>query len=336
LEHDSILSTTKFINASPLFKKIPIFVLHTTMIFNAGFILSLAALLATPVYCSVETIRATRCSGSNRKRRCQFNIKKLNLDTASAIDFVASTGQRVKCNKRKVRGDNVWFGICDGDASDANFIRRKDRKGNTTQVFGSVHVGSDICQFSPNAEGVDEMACTAMAAFPAEKEADQVPPHDDETERALQNLHFGFNPSLVDDVEFDEIQSLRGNRRRNLYDDSGATIDVMVVWTKQAECKVSKLTPNCTLTAITENNIRGLIDLAVAETNTAFQLSGILSSLRLVHAYRDPVYVEPTTNAHGTAFSDLRYTNDGKLEDVHVKRALYGADMVQMLISMLL
>ena len=309
------------------------------MINHTGSILSLlVALLVTPIYCSAETIRAKRCSGTNRKRRCQFNSKKLNLDIASSIDFVASNGKRVKCNKRKVRGDNVWFGICDGDASNANFVRRKDRKGNTTQIFGSVHVGSDICQFSPNAQGVDEMTCTAIADFPPEKEDDQAhPPNDDDTrERVLQNLHFGFHPNRGDDVDIDALQLLRGNLRRNLYDDSGATIDVMVVWTKEAECKVSKLTTNCTLTAITENNIRGLIDLALAETNTALQLSGILSLLRLVHAYRDPVYVEPTTNAFDNSFANLRSTNDGKLDDVHVKRALYGADMVQMLISMLL
>jgi hypothetical protein len=177
------------------------------------------------------------------------------------------------------------------------------------------------------------MTCTAIADFPEEQDGVEAPPDDDGADRALQNLHFGFNPNALDEVESDVLQSLQGNFRRRLYDDSGATIDVMVVWTKQAECLVSKLSSTCTLTTTTENNIRGLIDLAVAETNTAFQLSGILSSLRLVHAYRDPVYVESTSDAYGAALEDLRGTIDGKLDDVHAKRALYGADMVQMLIS---
>jgi hypothetical protein len=305
------------------------------MIFHFGFVLSLAAFLISNVYCVNETIRATRCNGSNRKKTCEFNSKMLNLDTASSIDFVAHNGKRVKCGKKKVKGDNVWYGICDGDASDANFVRRKDRKGNTTQVFGSVRIGSDVCLISPNADGVDQISCTAVADFPPEDEAIEPPPLDDISDRALQNFHFGFHPNMVDDVETDVLHSLRGNLRRDLYDDSGATIDVMVVWTKQAECKVSKLTSACTLTATTENNIRGLIDLAVAETNTAFQLSGILSSLRLVHAYRDPVYVEPTSGSYSTALDQLRTSTDGKLDDVHAKRALYGADMVQMLLSTL-
>ena len=299
------------------------------MIFRFGNILPLAVFLITTVNCVDETIRATRCNGSNRKKTCQFNSKKLNLDTASSIDFVAYNGKRVKCGKKKVIGDNVWYGICDGDSSDANFVQRKD------QVFGSVRIGSDVCQISPNAEGVDQMTCTPVADFPAEDEGVEPPPYDDISGRALQSLHFGFNPNLADDIETDVLHSLRGNLRRSMYDNSGATIDVMVVWTKQAECKVSKLTSSCTLTAVTENNIRGLIDLAVAETNTAFQLSGILSSLRLVHAYRDPVYVEPTSGSYSTALDHLRSSTDGKLDDVHAKRALYGADMVQMFLSTL-
>lgn len=79
--------------------------------------------------------------------------------------------------------------------------------------------------------------------------------------------------------------------------------------------------------------MRGLIDLAIAETNTAFQLSGILTTLRLVHAYRDPEYVEPTNTAYRIALGDLGGTTDGKLDGVHVNRALYGADMVQLFMS---
>ena len=295
-------------------------------------------------------VRATRCHGSKRKRQCSFDSQQLQLDTATFIEFVANNGKRVKCDKKKIINNNknpgfnnIWYGDCDGDASDANFIRRKDRNGNT-QVFGSVHIGSDICQISPNATGVDEMTCTAITDFPPEQEGVVVPPDDDDDDEnedralLLQNLPVGYHPNAgVDHHHYNETDVLRslrgGNLRRHLYDDSGTTIDVMVVWTKQAECQVSKLPSPCTLTTITENNMRGLIDLAVAETNTAFQLSGIVSSLRLVHAYRDPNYVEPTMDAYDVSLSQLRGTTDGTLDDVHAKRALYGADMVQMLIG---
>merc|ERR1711862_669820 len=59
--------------------------------------------------------------------------------------------------------------------------------------------------------------------------------------------------------------------------------DVMVVWTKRAECKNSGLSPGCTLTTQTRANMFAKINLAVDETNTAFSLSGINTELRLVH-----------------------------------------------------
>ena len=123
------------------------------------------------------------------------------------------------------------------------------------------------------------------------------------------------------------------NHRGLVADDLGGNIDVMVVWTKKAECVKSGLAAGCTLTDITENNMRGLIDLAIAETNTAYNLSGVTTQLRLVHAYREPNYVEATTSAFSMALSSLRSTNDGIMDDVHEKRDIFGADIVAMIID---
>lgn len=120
---------------------------------------------------------------------------------------------------------------------------------------------------------------------------------------------------------------------RGLVDDSGSTIDVMVVWTKKAECRKSNLAAGCTNTATTENNMRGLIALAVAETNTAYSLSGVTTQLRLVHAYREPNYVEATSDAFGAALSSITGTTDGVMDDVHTKRNTYGADVVALIID---
>lgn len=127
---------------------------------------------------------------------------------------------------------------------------------------------------------------------------------------------------------------LHDHQHRGLVvDDLGGNIDVMVIWTKKAECFKSELTADCTLTNITENNMRGLIDLAIAETNTAYNLSGVTTQLRLVHAYREPNYVEATTNAFNMALSSIRSKNDGIMDDVHEKRNMYGADIVAMIID---
>lgn len=154
-----------------------------------------------------------------------------------------------------------------------------------------------------------------------------------------RNLNFGYKPSF----NKNETYSVRGSAgridlgyggsNRRLYDNSGANIDVLVVWTNLSECLHSGLKQGCNLTSATETNMRGLIDLAIFETNTAFNLSGVNTSLRLVYAYRDSVYVEPTDWT--ISLGDLRNATDGKLDSVHAKRTLYGADAVHMIIGKL-
>ena len=61
-----------------------------------------------------------------------------------------------------------------------------------------------------------------------------------------------------------------------------------------------------------------LANAAVNQANIAFDVSGINSAFRLVHAYRDPNYVEPTDQKtrFNKALYDLRDSDDGKLQSV--------------------
>jgi hypothetical protein len=200
-------------------------------------------------------------------------------------------------------------------------------------------VGSDICQIAPNAAGVDVINCTPQSEFQDEEKPVRAL-LENEKEGGARNLIVGYSPSSSLANATNSIRGSVGSSNlgfgedhRRLYDDSGANIDVLVVWTKDAECLNSGLPVGCTLTPTTESNMRGLINLAIAETNTAFDLSGIKTQLRLVHAYRDPDYLEPTSDAFNTALTNLRVKTDGKLDSVHAKRALYGADAVAMIIG---
>ena len=273
-------------------------------------------------------VHATDCTARGEKtKRCRFNSRGLQLETSSTIEFVAHNGITVKCGKKNVDGDNVWYGECEGDARDANFVQRTDESGDAI-VFGSIHVGTDVCHVSPNADGIDEIACTPINHFPEEEESVLAPPRDEDdfvNRDKTRNLEFAFDSNAV----------VSATMHRDLQDNTTVVIDVMVVWTKEAECKVSGLNDmsTCVLTTVTENNMLGLIDLAVAETNTALQLSGMYSTLRLVHAYRDPDYVEPTSNVYPVALEDLRNATNGKLDSVHKKRSLHGADLVQLFMS---
>ena len=79
--------------------------------------------------------------------------------------------------------------------------------------------------------------------------------------------------------------------------------------------------------------MEALVDLAVAETNSAYSLSGINTQLRLVHMYRNEDYVEVSGDAFGHALDAIRAKNDGILDEVHLKRDFYGADIVAILID---
>jgi hypothetical protein len=81
--------------------------------------------------------------------------------------------------------------------------------------------------------------------------------------------------------------------------------------------------------------MRGLIDLAVAETNVAFEESGVYAKLRLVHAYRHPTYTEYTKDKLvpiANALYDITNGDYAAMDDVHTMRADVGADLVAMIV----
>jgi len=109
--------------------------------------------------------------------------------------------------------------------------------------------------------------------------------------------------------------------------DDGSVIDVMVVWTRQAECANARLPNDCTVTQQSEDQMRALIALANEESNDAYADSGIDLQLNLAHAYRDEDYVE-------RGFSEvLNDAREGNLVGLHDKRSEYAADMVVVIIQ---
>ena len=113
--------------------------------------------------------------------------------------------------------------------------------------------------------------------------------------------------------------------------DDCSIIDTLVVWTHYAECFQSTLPKGCIHTAQTEKNIKGVISLAIQESNTAFELSKVHTDLRLVHMYRD---TEGFDEAAGfkDALDKITKTNDGFLDSVHANREWYKADVVVLII----
>jgi hypothetical protein len=118
-------------------------------------------------------------------------------------------------------------------------------------------------------------------------------------------------------------------------------ISLLIVWTRQSECRNYNLTADCTPNEDTEDHIRALIDASIAESNAAYTLSDIPIQLKLVHAYRHPTFEEETllegdkfkVGPFGVALERLAVPWDGHLDDVHELRRKYNADMVSMVID---
>lgn len=142
-----------------------------------------------------------------------------------------------------------------------------------------------------------------------------------------------FPPELDPDDEngpLDELAPVDENIPSSGFNDDGSVLDVLVVWTRKAECLNARLAEGCTVTATTTASMKTLLDLAIRETNDAYKDSGVLTELNLVHSYRDETYVE---TGFSSSLSDLRGTSDGKMDDVHDKRETYKADIVAMIIA---
>ena len=78
--------------------------------------------------------------------------------------------------------------------------------------------------------------------------------------------------------------------------------------------------------------IKGIITLAVVETNRAYELSGINTQLRLVKTHFDSTY-DDYTNTTFQTIAYLHDNGDGKLDYVHSMRDQYGADFVSMIVD---
>jgi hypothetical protein len=102
--------------------------------------------------------------------------------------------------------------------------------------------------------------------------------------------------------------------------DTGKYIDVMVVYTAAARSGAGGTTA-----------MENLIDLAVSETNTGYNNSGVTQRLRLVHTAE--VDYSESGFSWSTTLSRLQKPSDGYMDDVHTWRDTYGADEVALIVN---
>ena len=143
-----------------------------------------------------------------------------------------------------------------------------------------------------------------------------VGPDDLHSVRQIDESHF---PPEGQPLLVDTSRSATTQDSRIAATDDGSTFDVMVVYTPAARAAAGGTTA-----------MQALIDLAVAETNTAYSRSAVIPRLRLVHQE------EVSYSESGDFSTDLnRLTNpsDGFMDNVHTLRNVYGADLVSLIIE---
>ena len=295
------------------------------MKFAASFILLLAT-ASEAKKCHFEL--SNSLSGEQTQTVSEALFPGSCADDADEIDFQFNVKKFTF--KRSIASANGKHGVFHGESGFNSFNFRLV-PGYDDKISGTiVDVDDDLIHsFWVNDQGHQMITSTPGHEYDEEGEYD-----DDDHQDFLTEEEEDNNRQLFDK------KSLRGSQPkpavRNL--SGNVVIDVMVPWTKAAECKRSGLEIDCAVTSTTRNNMLTLIADAIEETNEAFEFSGINAEVQLVHAYREGNYyegdyVDLSVRESGMrkALGHLRSTTDGILDNVHYKRAMYGADIVVMI-----
>lgn len=138
----------------------------------------------------------------------------------------------------------------------------------------------------------------------------------------IQETVHGMYPGCEEPEAANSLDSLQ-HLHENLDSaqaDSGATIDVLVVYTATARSGAGGTTAMNTL-----------IDQAVSESNTGYGNSSVNPRLNLVHK-AEVTYSESSFN-WSTCLNRLVGTSDGYMDSVHTLRNTYNADVVVLIVN---
>jgi peptidyl-Asp metalloendopeptidase len=134
--------------------------------------------------------------------------------------------------------------------------------------------------------------------------------------RQIDESHF---PPEGQPIPTDTVRSETAQDSGIAATDDGSRFDVLVVYTPAARAAAGGTTA-----------MGALINLAVAETNTAYSRSAVIPRLRLVHQ-EEVSYTE--SGDFSTDLNRLTNPSDGFMDNVHALRNAHGADLVSLIIE---
>lgn len=284
--------------------------------------------LAAAQNCGFDIAKNKGQSVAAEKRPVDLSALAKGCDSNRFIQVDTPRGRK-KFNNKPNAAAKGFYGVTD-DGSTLQYIR-----GENDTVFGSLVDIDDgtVTQISVDYEGNQFMETIKSLDFPPELD----PPELEAPELKVETA----DVSLMEDIYSSSIEtkSLQGTgasralapfpiedtdmESRSLLDD-GSTLDILIVWTRDAECENSDLAAGCTPTELTQANMLARVALAIQETNTAYANSNISTTLRAVNPQR----IDYDETDIFTALSDLTGTGDGKMDQVHALRADSKADLV--------
>jgi len=220
-----------------------------------------------------------------------------------------SSSEDTQFRVQRGSSDEHYVGTTDGEEQTLNVLLRDDQI-----VVGSIVDEKDgnVYKLSTNASGDLEATVTHTSEFPPEVDAKELEIVDDK-----------YNPP----VRHLRAQTSGNFRERGLQTNCPLNVvDVLVLWSADAECQESGFSAGCTRSPATEQKIRDLIDLAIAETNTAYEYSGVrvdgeFAKLNLAHAYYEPTFYDKSDIGDMVQFINRSSVIDAK-------RTEYAADVV--------
>lgn len=243
-----------------------------------------------------------------------------------------------KSKKKKNKKNSSMVGDADEKSSpiiEKTFLTGEDANGNFVGIVkrnDGKMVGSmvdvennEIVQITYDDDGKMHALVKSVDEFPPEGHADM------EDMDQVNSFQKPFNPERFLHSSYSTFQFSSSNMTdsisRNTAESENTIIDVLVAWTRKAECSQSGKSADCSVNDKTKEKMEDLIDLAVLETNQAYQNSGVSITLELAHAYRSSI-TEASSDAFSKALSGIR--ND---EEAKSLREQYAADVVALIIQ---
>jgi hypothetical protein len=295
-----------------------------------------------------ETVRDAK--GNVRLRRSRLNLRQLILgDEEDDIDIQLMSDQeaqsiRVRRDDTKADPFESWFGLDKDTGSSFTMVKTVTHQGREVTTGTLYGKNGTVYQIRSLADGDVVAEEVKQEMFPKDIEGPETNSEDDDD---------------IDPDSIDQIDGLPSNRRQLRRLDSSSEIDIMVsvptrykdrnlfsclnnsenylskvLYSRGAMCAAAGYGSGgaCTVTANNLATIEGLINLAISETNQAFQLSSIPTRLRLVKTHYDDTFNE-YLYTWIDALSLIRNNGDGQLDYVHAMRDQFGADFVSMIVD---